>query len=340
MSTTKLHIATLKDWHAALVRRHTCVQRQRFDALNRIECVLEQHPHRIELGRYVGLTEHIGQQCGPSSLAWSAGLRAEVPTLAHDFRQAVFGMRKLGCALKWAADHFALVQDASRLRLRVEGEHSELGYKIVDPRIWPRHEDAMYVLGFYAKLIRTAAPDAWSHAVVKVEAARSDLPVDLSSITGTRIVYSNSDNAIRFPSNLLAQTLQLAPPCPPGVVKHLAANLVRQDRALPMSERTRLAILACLEEGPLDQDRIASELCVSSRTLRRRLSQENQSFQSLLDECRLELARRVFEQHAHLPLSEVALALGFSEHSTFSRAFSRWCGMSPQAFKMRFSQAA
>jgi AraC-like DNA-binding protein len=77
---------------------------------------------------------------------------------------------------------------------------------------------------------------------------------------------------------------------------------------------------------------MARRLRLSPRTLQRRLSDEGTSFQQQLDAVREELAR-VYVQESKLPLGEVAYLLGYSELSTFLRAFRRWTGKTPSQFR-------
>ena len=55
-------------------------------------------------------------------------------------------------------------------------------------------------------------------------------------------------------------------------------------------------------------------------------------FQTILDETRCDLAKRYLEEEA-LTLAEVAFLLGFAEPSAFHRAFKRWTGQTPLAFR-------
>ncbi|MCB1843820.1 MAG: helix-turn-helix transcriptional regulator, partial [Halioglobus sp.] len=79
-------------------------------------------------------------------------------------------------------------------------------------------------------------------------------------------------------------------------------------------------------------DALASALHLSRRTLQRRLRQQGTSYQSLLRDTRLALAHRYLcdEQRSVL---EVAYLLGFSDPSTFSRAFKRWTGLAPAEYR-------
>lgn len=70
----------------------------------------------------------------------------------------------------------------------------------------------------------------------------------------------------------------------------------------------------------------------SPRTLKRRLQEEGTTFRTLLAEARGAMAEALLGD-AHLPLTEVAERLGFSDLSSFSQAFKRWYGVPPGAYR-------
>jgi len=77
---------------------------------------------------------------------------------------------------------------------------------------------------------------------------------------------------------------------------------------------------------------IASGLNVSPRSLQRHLAAEDKSFQDVLDDTRRELARQWLSSRQAgraRNMTELALVLGFSSSSAFSRAFRRWFDMTP-----------
>ncbi|XYI01090.1 helix-turn-helix domain-containing protein [Sorangium sp. So ce1128] len=66
--------------------------------------------------------------------------------------------------------------------------------------------------------------------------------------------------------------------------------------------------------------------------MQRRLGDEGESYKSVLDEARRKLAVAHMRERGRT-VSEVAFLLGFSEVSAFSRAFRRWTGYSPAAYR-------
>ena len=322
----------LIDWQSTLGRADGTADSPCACMLARIDRAVDKHPDFIRLPDYVELLEAIGRECRPSALAWSAGLAVGLP-FGTDLGRATLGCKSLGTALHWICQYFPLLQDASSLRLDVDEDWTTLSYKILDPAIWPRHEDAMYTLGIYARLIKTAAPEAWGQVQITVEAETEQVNADLASIVQASVVYGGSANMIRFPTAIINAPLNLAPPADPAVLKKLTSELSARKRATPITDRTRQMIYREMNDGCVSQEHIARELGISSRTLRRRLAAENQSFQMLLDECRMQFAALEFRTRKKLSLSDMALKLGYSEHSTFSRAFARWAGMAPQQYR-------
>jgi AraC-like DNA-binding protein len=73
---------------------------------------------------------------------------------------------------------------------------------------------------------------------------------------------------------------------------------------------------------------------LSVRTLQRRLSERDDSFQALLARTRYRLAKE-YLRDPRLELTDVAALLGYSEHSAFTRAFRHWSGESPARWRRR-----
>lgn len=87
-----------------------------------------------------------------------------------------------------------------------------------------------------------------------------------------------------------------------------------------------------LSDGVPRLDQVASHLGVGSRTLQRRLAEQGHTYQSLVDEARREVALNLVEGGIH-SLAEVAFLTGFSEQASFTRAFKRWSGKPPRAYR-------
>jgi AraC-like DNA-binding protein len=108
-----------------------------------------------------------------------------------------------------------------------------------------------------------------------------------------------------------------------------------QESALARSVRN-----ACLgSRGNFPSAReMAGRLGLSVRTLHRRLTEEGQHYQGIVDEVRSALAIE-FLRNTTLSVEEVACRVGFTESSNFRKAFRRWTGQSPARFRAPQGQA-
>jgi len=106
------------------------------------------------------------------------------------------------------------------------------------------------------------------------------------------------------------------------------ARIPSNDR---FSQRIRATLRSMLPLGHLSADSVAAQFSMSDRTLRRRLQEEGTSYQEVLDDVRAELACRYLGSEKR-GIDEVALLLGFSDSSAFSKAFRRWTGKTPADF--------
>ena len=93
----------------------------------------------------------------------------------------------------------------------------------------------------------------------------------------------------------------------------------------------RDAIISSLGQFPRLPE-IAANLAMSPRTLRRRLLERNSTYQKILDEIRVELAKEYIITTS-LSVDQIASRIGFSEATTLRRAFKKWTGMNIKEFR-------
>ncbi|MFN0253857.1 MAG: helix-turn-helix domain-containing protein, partial [Kofleriaceae bacterium] len=122
----------------------------------------------------------------------------------------------------------------------------------------------------------------------------------------------------------------------PALLAVLEDHAQRLLRELPPTEdfvsRVRRVISHELGGGEPSTAHIARSLGTSERTLQRRLSEAGQTFANLLDETRAATAKAHLRDPA-MSLSSIAFLLGFADQSAFTRAFRRWTGATPSAFR-------
>jgi AraC-like DNA-binding protein len=110
--------------------------------------------------------------------------------------------------------------------------------------------------------------------------------------------------------------------------------LERVPESTSFGARVRQLVAKELSTSPPDATAVARKLRMSRRTLQRLLRVEGTTFTELVDALRCDLATRYLREPA-VAIAEVAFLLGFSEASAFHRAFRRWQGTTPAAYRAK-----
>lgn len=116
--------------------------------------------------------------------------------------------------------------------------------------------------------------------------------------------------------------------------RHADALLAELKRSDTIRDRIEAQILPDLHRGSLSMDKIARDLGMSRQTLYRRLKDEGVTFAQIHDDLRRRMACDYLTARK-VSVSETAYLLGFSESSSFVRAFRRWTGHSPSTYRDR-----
>lgn len=112
---------------------------------------------------------------------------------------------------------------------------------------------------------------------------------------------------------------------------HLLLKLRSQDR---IAREVTRHVLDLLGRGAPGIREVAASMQCSGRTLQRRLAERNLTYQMLLDSIRAELAIELLSTTS-LPITQIARRTGFSDDSTFHRAFKKWTGKPPADYRHR-----
>lgn len=111
------------------------------------------------------------------------------------------------------------------------------------------------------------------------------------------------------------------------------ANLIVKYRdTSSLTERIRRLLRKSIGGEMPSLEEVGAQLAVAPQTLRRRLRDEGRGFQQIKDEMRRDAAIDLL-LHSPLALPDIAARLGFSEASTFHRAFKQWTGVSPGEYR-------
>ncbi len=112
----------------------------------------------------------------------------------------------------------------------------------------------------------------------------------------------------------------------------LNKKLAEMNSNSSTAERVRATLIEALPSGDVSIDIVAKKLAISKRTLQRKLTDEAETFQSILSTIRGELAQHYLAQ-PEISLGEISYLLGFKEPNSFIRAFTDWNGISPSLYR-------
>lgn len=121
-----------------------------------------------------------------------------------------------------------------------------------------------------------------------------------------------------------------------GMWQDFEPSLKQRLSALNLSattaERVHAALLELLPSGAASVEAVCKKLGTSPRTLQRRLHDEGETFQVVLNRTREALARHYLKR-PDLSATEISFLLGYEDPSSFSRAFAAWTGTTPEQMR-------
>lgn len=212
------------------------------------------------------------------------------------------------------------------------------GPEVAELRWWLRTELGINTQANYhaalldLKLLRQLCGRNFRPSYVKlaVDMRGADI-TDIESRLECRFICTEEENAIGFPVGVLDRPVASANRL---LYRLLGGYLERVKAAsrVTIVERVQDYVRGALSSGNCTIERCAQKLGVSVRTLQTHLNESGLKFSDILEKHRIELAKTYLEQE-QLTLDEVALNLGYSEQSSFGRAFKRWTGLTPKLYR-------
>jgi len=218
------------------------------------------------------------------------------------------------------------------MRLEETGEHAHL---VLDERDVPEDLRTFLLERDTAGLMHLQRHLTATRLPLISASFRLPAPADTSSyqeVFGLTPAFDAPENRIVFERRFLDQPL-------PGANPEVARHCEEQCQQLLNKRRIRAGLSARIRDRLLrqpgrlpDMEQLASELHMTSRTLRRRLEEEGTRFRLLQDEVRQAIAEELLGIDS-LSLEDIAERLSYGEVSNFIHAFKRWKGQTPGQYR-------
>lgn len=295
--------------------------------------LLEDREARLPFDSYVRLMRAAKAATGDPALALHFGEAVDITELSlvallsqacETPMEAFAQMNRFG-----RLDVEVSADDRDRFQLVRRGGRSWLVDARPDPNAFPEMTESSFARMFSSGR-RAGLPDLVSE--VHVTHAAPDYRDEYERIFRVPVVFESEWNAIAIDEKLFSMSFALRPRFLFDILNAKAADLLGElDRSKAMRGRVEALLAPLLPGGEARIEAVADKLGMSRQTLYRRLREEGTSFEAVLDELRRGLALRALE--GGRSVGETAYDLGFADRGAFSRAFKRWTGSSPAAYR-------
>jgi AraC-like DNA-binding protein len=242
--------------------------------------------------------------------------------------------RTLGDALMRGAKYWRLFRPhAVQMQYRMAGDTVVIEWEAEDGEASATSAEAAATAA--AQMLRDVTGQSLTALELGFQHPAPPDQAEYDAFFGCRVAFGQPAIRLCFPIAYLAVPLRDPDPDLLLLLEERADALLA---ALPSMADLEQTVRECLERLMPSADptveQVAELLCLSPRTLQRRLDESGLNFRSLLDDTRRRLAE-TYLLDPRLQLKDVAHLLGFSEQSAFTRAFRRWNGVSPGEFLRR-----
>ncbi len=239
----------------------------------------------------------------------------------------------LGEFLELAARYYPLVEQAGTLTLSTSGTESHFRYGFTKPaRLDSRHLNE-WTIGYFTKFMRAKINDSWMPRRASFANARPDNIDELGRVFGNELEFDAKVTGISFDSSVLNAPITATDPVLLRIICRHADDLIQElSKKHPFKAQVRLLIMEGLENDQAKAEMVAKKLNMSLSGFKRRLKEENLVFRGLRDGIIMDLSRHALAETS-LPLRDIALKMGYSELSSFTRAFTRFSKMAPLAYR-------
>lgn len=293
---------------------------------------LEDPVSEMNLSQYCQMFELAAHRTGNDNIGLQFGQHFQPKQLGM-IGYAAISSPTLSAALKNMEILFPAHQGQTSFGLLQDDGILWLCYRIFDPRIANRRQDAELSLGMFCNVFKAALGPDWRPLEVRFEHARPDGWSEHERLFDAPVQFGRRTNAIAFRRADLDARMPTRDPYLFSVVRaFLQSRLQHEQDPTDFASVVRNEIKLQLGNAEPSIDQIAGVLGLTGQDFQRRLRRKGLSFNEILRAARHELALHYLED-MEMPLTEIAYNLGYSELSAFSRAFRSWTGMSPQRYR-------
>lgn len=254
------------------------------------------------------------------------------PTTFHALGYSLVASATLKEAFERLIRYFRIVTDAAELAFGRRGDEYHFAIRIDPTGPQPADEAIDAFMSVNLRMCRALYNRGLSPLRVRLRRPAPAETIAFDKVFRAPLEFGADENLMAFARVPFEQPLEGANP---ELARHndtvVAKYLAHYDRH-NITNRVHGAIVELLSLGEPTQEKVAAALHMSLRNLQRKLAAEATSYKKILNDTRRDLALS-YMQDPKYTLSEITYLLGFADTSNFSRAFRRWTGRSPTAYR-------
>jgi AraC-like DNA-binding protein len=246
---------------------------------------------------------------------------------------AVLNSPTVAVADAQVARYLKLYNQAANVSFTVEGQFAYLRYVLEDLGIEAPRQENEYSMVVRLNTIRMMVGSQWKPLEVQFA---HEAPADISEhqrIFGAPVLFGYPTNNFVVECEFLERQVPAADTRLFEIMKRYLERILEE---MPQGDgglsSVRRAVAESLRDGEPSLARIAKKLAMSPRTLQRQLNEQGVKFKNLVNDTRRQFAL-IYLKDRRNSLTEIAFLLGYSDASAFNRAFKRWTGLAPSAYR-------
>jgi AraC-like DNA-binding protein len=212
---------------------------------------------------------------------------------------------------------------------------SQLEYKIILPTDQEERHDIEQSLAIIAQRFRRYVGESWRPIRVNFTHSKpEDIRRHMQEF-GEEIHFEQASNSLIFDSKLLDTKITDADPKLLKILKRQTEEILDSlNRHENLISQLRYIVAMSLSSGECDSETAARHLNMSRRSLVRHLNEQGTHFRAIKDDVIQQMAKSALTE-TESNISQIAQQLGFSETSSFDRAFKKLTGYTPRQYRQR-----
>jgi AraC-like DNA-binding protein len=264
---------------------------------------------------------HFGERYNPKNIGPLIYVVLNSPTIAAGFENI--------------ARYLKLHNEAATVALVIEGKWAYARHLLVKLAVETPRQHNEYSMAVALNTLRLMVGSLWAPVEVQFAHAAPRQTSEHLRVFGAPVSFGCATNSFVMEREFLERSVPAADErLYPILRRYLDGVLKEMPRDDDLLTSVRRAVGESMRDGEPKLTLVAKRLAMSPRTLQRRLKESGVDFKGLVEDTRRRFSLSYLRDRRNT-LTEIAYLLGYSEVSAFNRAFRRWTGSTPAAYRRR-----